>query len=130
MRTIIVLFLSSFLFFSCNSNAQNMGYKNINGKEMETMMNQKEVQVIDVRTENEVKQGYLETTDHFLDIYQSGFDAELDKLDKNKTYIIYCRSGARSSSAAQKMVAKGFKKVYNLTGGMNNWTNQSFVKKK
>ncbi len=130
MKSVIVLFLSSFLISSCQSNAQNSGYQNINAKEMESMMKQKDVLVIDVRTDGEVRQGYLDETDYFIDAYKPNFDTELDKLDKNKTYIVYCRSGARSSTTAQKLTAKGFKKVYNLSGGMNRWTNSSHVKTK
>ena len=131
MRTAFLLWATVFVLASCNTSAQNSaGVQNIKAKEMESMMTQKDVVVIDVRTDEEVKQGFISEADYFIDIYKPGFDGEIDKLDKNKTYIIYCRSGARSSSAASKMNAKGFKKVYNLAGGINSWTNKSYIKTK
>lgn len=129
MKTVFILLMSSLMILSCNSNAQkSSAFQNINAKEMEAMMMKNDVQVIDVRTDDEVRQGYISETDYFIDIYKPGFENQINKLDKSKTYIIYCRSGARSSSAAAKMTANGFNKVYNLSGGMNRWTNKSLVK--
>ncbi len=43
------------------------------------------------------------------------------KLDKSRTYYIYCRSGKRSHGACLKMQKQGFK-VYDMEGGILNWT--------
>ncbi|MBM4241173.1 MAG: rhodanese-like domain-containing protein [Euryarchaeota archaeon] len=42
-------------------------------------------------------------------------------MDKNKKYLIYCRSGRRSGKTLKKMKNLGYKEVYGLTGGMNQW---------
>ena len=52
------------------------------------------------------------------------FISEIDKLDKSKSYFIYCKSGARSGQTCELMKQKGFKKVYNLEGGILGWTGE------
>jgi thiol:disulfide interchange protein len=49
------------------------------------------------------------------------FEARISQLDKNKTYFVYCLSGARSISAASMMRSKGFNKVYDLKNGLLAW---------
>ena len=76
---------------------------------------------MDVRTPDEIAGGFIKGTTLFADVNGTAFTTEIDKLDKSKTYIVYCRSGARSSTAADIMIKSGFTKVYNLTGGISNW---------
>jgi len=50
-----------------------------------------------------------------------GFKSYVEKLDKDKTYLVYCASGSRSAGAVNTMKQMGFEKVYNLKGGMEHW---------
>jgi len=50
-----------------------------------------------------------------------GFENELSSLEKNKRYLVYCRSGNRSMQACQAMSQMGFKELYSLDGGINKW---------
>ncbi|MAL19174.1 MAG: rhodanese [Balneola sp.] len=72
--------------------------------------------VIDVRTQGEYDNGHLKITDQHHDILNGDFAQQLDSLDKNETYYLYCRSGNRSGKATQMMKDKGFEKVYNIGG--------------
>jgi rhodanese-related sulfurtransferase len=45
-------------------------------------------------------------------------------LDPSKSYVVYCRSGARSARASEIMSANGFKKVFNLSGGILGYTGE------
>lgn len=86
----------------------------------EMMQNESGV-LLDVRTAEEYAEAHLEGAIQ-LDYYETeSFSAALDDMDKSKTYYIYCRSGSRSSTAQNMMVAKGFEKVYNLDGGILAW---------
>ena len=77
--------------------------------------------ILDVRTELEVEEGYIPEAKN-IDIYKGQeFLQELDKLDKDKNYYVYCRSGARSAQACNLMDQKGFKQTYNLIGGFSQW---------
>jgi len=42
-------------------------------------------------------------------------------LNKNKIYLIYCRSGRRSENALNMMKELDFREVYNMLGGINSW---------
>ena len=56
-----------------------------------------------------------------INFYQSDFKQQLEKLDKDKEYLYYCRSGHRSSIAKMLFKELGFKKVYELKGGIISW---------
>lgn len=116
---------SLLLLNSCNSNSQSdeaaAVVKNIQQAEFEKLESKENVIVIDVRTPGEVSEGKIKGADLFIDFRGGNFEAEVDKLDKEKEYIVYCRSGGRSASAADVMIDKGFKHVYNLEGGIMGW---------
>ncbi len=77
--------------------------------------------ILDVRTPDEVDEGVIPNAIH-IDIHKGqGFIDELETLDKEKTYYVYCRSGARSAQACAIMEQIGFNKSYNLLGGIMNW---------
>jgi phage shock protein E len=97
------------------------GVKNIAPAEAKSMMNNPEIVWIDVRTAGEIKEGFIKGTEVFADYNGGAFEPLLSTLDKNKTYVVYCRSGGRSSSAADLMAKQGFTKVYNLSGGISSW---------
>jgi len=81
--------------------------------------------ILDVRTPEEYAVGHLEKAIN-LDYYQPLFRQELDLLDRTKTYLIYCRSGVRSSRTWTLMQEMGFQQVYNLVGGVESWHQQGF----
>lgn len=74
--------------------------------------------IIDVRTQREFVTGHLEGAIN-MDIYQKNFRDEIEKLDKSKTYYVYCKTGIRSRSAVNYMKQSGFAKVCDLEGGLN-----------
>ena len=76
--------------------------------------------IIDVRTPEEYASGRIEKAIN-LDYYSETFADELDRLDKDKTYLIYCRSARRSGQALDMMAELGFEEVYNMLGGMVRW---------
>tara|TARA_R110002049_G_scaffold55902_3_gene154572 strand:+ start:1825 stop:2136 length:312 start_codon:yes stop_codon:yes gene_type:complete len=77
--------------------------------------------LLDVRTPDEVEEGYIPNATN-IDIYLGQeFVAELEKLDKTKNYYVYCRSGQRSGQACAIMNKLGFENAFNLEGGFMNW---------
>ena len=79
-----------------------------------------DVVILDVRTPIEFGAGYIENA-ILIDYYSKTFRDELDNLDKNKTYLIYCRSGGRSGRALDMMAELRFKEVHNILGGILAW---------
>ena len=77
--------------------------------------------VLDVRTEDEVELGIIPNAVH-IDIYKGqGFIDDLEQLDKNKNYYVYCKSGGRSAQACAIMNQLGFENTHNLLGGFSDW---------
>ena len=81
--------------------------------------------IIDVRTRAEFVEEYIENAIN-IDFYSEAFRDMLNNLDKNKTYLIYCRSGGRSGSALDIMAELNFREVYNILGGINQWKAEGF----
>ena len=57
-----------------------------------------------------------------IDVEGMQFNADVSKLDKTKTYAVYCRSGRRSVIATEEMQKLGFTKLFNLEGGTGAWS--------
>lgn len=76
--------------------------------------------IIDVRTPQEFASEYIESAVN-IDYYSEEFQNELNELDKEKTYLIYCLSGNRSGRALAIMKELGFREVYNMLGGIIQW---------
>ncbi len=84
------------------------------------MSNTKDIVLLDVRTKEEVEAGKIGNALNF-DINQHDFATQIETLDKNKTYIVYCAVGGRSSRAVSYMKANGFNSAYNMLGGYTKW---------
>jgi rhodanese-related sulfurtransferase len=76
--------------------------------------------IIDVRTPEEFADGHIENAIN-LDYYSETFRDELNKLDKGKKYLIYCRSGNRSGKALNIAGELEFREAYNMLGGIIEW---------
>ena len=72
--------------------------------------------LIDVRTPAEYVEGHAPTSLN-IDFYEQDFQNMIEKLDKDETYFLYCRSGNRSGRTLNLMKSLGFKEVYDLSGG-------------
>ncbi len=79
--------------------------------------------VLDVRTPEEFKTGHLANAVN-INYNAPDFAAEVNKLDKSKTYLVYCQRGARSAGASGVMAGNGFNTIYSLRGGLNAWTGE------
>ena len=81
----------------------------------------KETILLDVRTLEEYNQGHIPNA-KLIDIQiPSNFLQDLELLNPSKTYLVYCRSGARSSQACILMKNKGIINSFNLLGGIIQW---------
>ncbi|MAN58468.1 MAG: rhodanese [Flavobacteriaceae bacterium] len=81
--------------------------------------------VLDVRTDAEVAEGYIPNAKQ-MDIQNpAGFMQELQELDKEKNYYVYCRSGGRSAQACAILKSQGIENCYNLVGGFSEWEGET-----
>jgi rhodanese-related sulfurtransferase len=116
-------FLLALFLFSTATIAQTVKKDSIQVlsiTEFEKLSTKKKSKIIDVRTPEEAAAGHLvgATTVNFLG---ANFASEVQELNKNKTYLLYCRSGSRTRKAADAMQKMGFKHVYMLEGGITAW---------
>lgn len=76
--------------------------------------------VIDVRTPDEYAKGHLSGAT-MIDFYEADFKTKLTTLDKSKPVFVYCAAGGRSGSATDVLKSLGFKRIYDLKGGIRAW---------
>jgi len=95
----------------------------ITPNKVEKRMKEDNVVVIDVREDEEVAYGMIEAAVH---IPLGDIPEAVNKLDKEKEYILVCRSGGRSMNAAMFMKERGFR-VVSMEGGMLNWQGEVII---
>ncbi|MCG1021976.1 rhodanese-like domain-containing protein [Sutcliffiella horikoshii] len=76
-----------------------------------------ELYLVDVREDEEIEMGKIKQAEH---IRMGDIPENLDKLDKDKEYIVICRSGRRSENVCHYLQDQGYK-VRNMVGGMLEW---------
>lgn len=73
--------------------------------------------ILDVRNQDEFDEANL--GGHLIPLNE--LPNRLDELNKNDLIVVHCQGGGRSSRACQYLLEQGFKKVYNLKGGLRGW---------
>lgn len=116
------LFLSVITLLACNNKDENTEqFATISVADFAAKLGSEPGVLLDVRTIEEYQDGFISGAQQY-DYYETAsFKAALNGMDKNQTYYIYCRSGGRSGTTLDMMQQMGFKKVYNLEGGMLAW---------
>ena len=119
-----IVFTSLLLIFAAvfhSSNAQEASKsETLSERKFQKLMKKENVAIIDVRTEKEYSEGHIPDAQN-IDVQKEDFSAQIQSLDKSKTYLLYCRSGKRSAKALNILKEAGFQKVYHLKGGFIEW---------
>jgi len=90
--------------------------------ELSTLLNNGEsIVIIDVRESYEWDMGKIPTA-RLMPL--GTLPDAADSLDRNADVIVYCHHGARSEAAAHQLLAGGFQRVRNLTGGIDRWSRE------
>lgn len=124
---LLVVILLMGVFSGCSSKEINnkkespaAGFSSITPEEAKKRLeNEKGIILLDVRTKEEYDSGHIKDA---LLIPVDTLEAEAEKLikDKDAVIFVYCRTGRRSTNAADILVKLGYKNVYNL-GGIVDW---------
>ena len=110
-------FMFLIILFSCEFDKSNL----ISVKDFNKMIkNDKSAIIIDVRTPEEFNNGHLRNSLN-VNWFDENFDENLKIFNKDLPVFVYCLSGGRSSKANEKIQSLGFKKVYELDGGILEW---------
>lgn len=94
-------------------------------QQFKELMEKEEGTLLDVRTPVEWAEGTIPDAIK-INYHDANFEAQVEKLDKEKPVFVYCKRGGRSASAAEILEEKGFNKVYNLDGGISAWNEEGF----
>ncbi len=84
----------------------------------------KDVQLIDVRTQEEYASGHIDDALNFNIIDNAAFLDQIQELDKSKPVYLYCKMGGRSNRAALLLKEEGFAEIYDYSGGYNDWVTE------
>ena len=79
--------------------------------------------ILDIRTPGEYQGGHLKDAT-LIDYYSKSFVDEIGRLDKEKSYLVYCRSGNRSARSMDLFKKLQFQKIYHLSSGINSWMSE------
>lgn len=119
MRKLILILAVLFPSMLAFAQVKDAKFKSVNEAEFAKIVADKSVQIVDVRTAEEFASGHLENALNY-DVKGADFEKNIASLSKDKTVAVYCRSGARSKVAAQKLAEKGYN-VVELDGGIMAW---------
>jgi len=100
------------------------GFSSINPAGATQLINREDAIILDVREDNEYRDGHIINSVHIPVAYLNERLKELEKY-KGKPIIVGCRSGQRSSHACTILKKQGFDSVYNLSGGIMAWKNDN-----
>jgi rhodanese-related sulfurtransferase len=81
--------------------------------------------VIDCRPYADFIKGHLEKAIH-IDICNEIFLNKYDELNRESTYLIYCKSGLKSSIVYNYLKEKKFHKLYDMKGGIKHWIREGY----
>jgi rhodanese-related sulfurtransferase len=112
--------LGAVLLTGCSSG--NESAMNLDSVAFEAKTQEPGVVILDVRTKEEFEEGHIANAIN-INVESDTFLSEIAKLDKSKTYAVYCRSGRRSADAVAKMSNEEFISLANLNGGVIDWAN-------
>lgn len=117
------LYINPILPRNQKGEASMSSYTNVEARELSQASEEKRNQYVwvDVRTEKEYQEGHIPNT---ILIPHDQMEQRSDELlqYKDKEIMLVCRSGNRSAIAAETLAKKGFTNLYNLKGGMLEWT--------
>lgn len=113
------------LFTSMMSISQTK-IEHVDAATFKKLIDEKKSSLIDLRTDDELKnKGFIKGAAQ-IDYFKKDAEETIAKLDKNKTYLIYCAGGGRSGECAELMQKLGFIHVVNLEKGFDDWKKKGF----
>jgi rhodanese-related sulfurtransferase len=116
-----LLILNTALFSQNKSKIEN-----VDAATFKKYIDEKKGVLIDLRTDDELKNKGMIKGAMQIDFLAKDAEERISKLDKKKTYLIYCAGGGRSGDCAELMEKQGFSHVVNLEKGIEGWKKSGF----
>ncbi|MDN6310382.1 MAG: rhodanese-like domain-containing protein [Flavobacteriaceae bacterium] len=119
MRTFITIIAFLSLGYQVDIQAQE-NHDILTPQEFCDKIESEDVQIIDVRTPKEYKNGHIKNST-LINFFDDDFKEQLSKLPKDEEILVYCRSGNRSGKAFKILEDLGYENISDLKGGMLLW---------
>ena len=114
-KTLTSVLVALLALTSCSSGS-DLAITNVDAQSFLSKIEDKTVTVVDVRTAQEYQEGHLVNALN-INVESADFASAIANLDKTKEYALYCRSGRRSTVAANEMAKAGFTLITNYNKG-------------
>jgi len=106
--------------FNLFSNKKQTGFIDAGNEEFRGMLYKPGTILLDTRTPAEFHGGHIPGA-KLVDLFDRELQKKLDQMDKDKIYLLYCRSGNRSAQLCKVMSKMGYTGLYNLKHGIIKW---------
>lgn len=120
MKILLLIFIQSFIITQITIAQDTTGLA-ISHQKFQKQMKKRNTVVLDVRTLDEYKTGFIGNAINYNVMDSLSFVTNISSLDKEKKYLLYCKSGRRSGKALVMMKKMGFQNVHHLRGGVTDW---------
>ncbi len=125
----MIIFL--LIFSGCIGNtktAEKSQFIDITVTQGKEMIDRGDVFILDVRRQDEYDAGHIRGSTRIpvQDIPQQELNKSISEIPRDKKILVYCRTGQRSTMASEILVNSGFKEVYNMKGGISEWTKAGY----
>jgi len=94
--------------------------KHVNPNQAQKLIADKKVIVLDIRTPSEFKNAHIAGATN-IDFLARDFEQRISLLDTNKSYLVHCASGGRSTHSLPVLKKHQFELLYHLDGGIKAW---------
>ena len=106
-----------------NNPPEDGKYTNVTVAEGKKMINGGGIYILDVRTKEEYDAGHINGS-VLIPLQEIG--KRYNEIPRDKKILVYCRTGHRSAQASEMLVKNGFEQVYNMMGGITEWTKAGY----
>ncbi len=128
MKNLIIGIILLLVVFNCKI-TQKKQPENITCKQafelIQEHRNDSNFIILDLRTDNMYNEEHIENSICY-DVFSENFDEWVNQFDRNKVYLLYCNVGHRSGIALNKMKELGFRNLYHLFKGIQEWKKQGY----
>jgi len=127
--TISVLLILLIVAFGNLAPAQEATGQSVSPRQFKALLDRHrgdpDVVLLDIRTPKEFEDAHIQGA-VLLDYYSSDYVDRLKALERDKTYLIYCRSGNRTGKSLAIFDKLGFQRVFNLNTGLIGWAREKY----
>ncbi len=98
-------------------------YTDTSVQQAKELIDKGDVFILDVRTQEEYNAGHIRNSTL---IPVQDLSKRLNEVPRDRKILVYCRTGGRSTTASEILVNNGFTQIYNMKGGITEWTNAGY----